>query len=274
MFEWEDAFFPHRKRLPWLFEHKRPLSPGVFRAWRTWLRALVPPLFWRSVTPAHGTSGAVVLWPLVLMASMIAIGGAIRVGYLYAIGWAGTWTAWGGGPPTGWKRAGVIAVEAWSRPLWVRWQDYWNTENYLRALGETYAPIASVTAGSLVCALALMSLTTSRRICGVKASHILRASVYRLAPLGLLYVLWLVEAMLVSYRLPSLWNYQAVGLSRTVLLFALLAWGAWWWRTVILSGWQMHKAALAANLIAACDVLASLAAYAVLAPYSMGRMLI
>lgn len=204
---------------------------------------------------------------------MIAIGGAIRVGYLYAIGWAGTWTAWGGGPPTGWKRAGVIAVEAWSRPLWVRWQDYWNTENYLRALGETYAPIASVTAGSLVCALALMSLTTSRRICGVKGSHIVRAAVYRLAPLGVLYVLWFMGSLYSSYVSTSAWAYSGTSTSRALMLLFMLAWGVWWWQCAMLTGWVMPKAKLAAALIGLCDVLAGAAAYAVIAPSSIGRLL-
>lgn len=271
-FEWADAFDPHRKRLPWLFEHKPRLMLGVVRALRSWWMALIPPRFWHRVTPAHGTPCVVVLWPMVLIVSMNAAGGAVRACYLYFMGWTDGWATWRGGPATGWARAQEIAIEAWTQPLWVRWQDYWSTDLYWRVLGRMYAGPAATVSSALVCCVALMCLTTSRRICGVKGSHILRAVVYRTAPLGLLYLLWLFDSM-VAPQVP--WSPAAYSARNAALLIAqglVLLWGAWWWRSVILTGWQMPRARLAAALIGACDVLAGVAVYAELDPISVGSL--
>lgn len=271
-FEWADAFTPTRKRLQWLFEHKPRLSLGMIRSWRSWWMALVPPRFWRRVTPAHGTSASVVLWPLVLMVSMIAVGGALRAAYFYITDWAGPWTAWGGGPPRGWERWRVIAEEAWGKPLFAHWADYWNAGMFWRAVGRLYAAPAAVLGSALLCGVVLMCMTTSRRICGVKASHIVRAMVYRTAPLGVLYLVWLVDSVLVhelSMASPIVFVRRDAWL---VVIVLTLLWGAWWWRSVILTGWVMPRARLAAHLIGACDVLAGVAVCTVMAPYTVGRL--
>lgn len=269
LFEWADAFNPHRKRLPWLFEHKSRLSLGVVRAWRSWWMALIPSRFWSRVTPAHGTSREVVLWPLVLVVSMLLAGGAVRAGYLYATDWAGAWTAWGGGPPKGWKRAEAIAVEAWGQPLWLHRANFWNSDDYWRTVARVYAGPAAVVGASLVCLLTLMCLTTSRRLCGVKASHVVRAAVYRTAPLGVLYLLWLLHSL---FGPNSPWGWDALNAARLTAMALVVLWGFAWWRTVILTGWVMPRSRLAAHLIALCDVLAGVAIYAELDPFSVGRL--
>lgn len=269
VFEWADAFNPQRKRLAWLFEHKPSQSLGMVRAWRSWGRALIPPYFWRSVTPAHATSPVVLLWPVVVFLSFGAVGGCVRAAYLYIIDWRGNRATWSGNPPSGWALLKAVIEEGWVTPFFD--ERYRVRAQYGSELGHAaalYANEIATLTSALITGLLLMSLTNSRRICGVKTGHITRAMVYRLAPLGAFCVARLSQD-LIEYA-----YFPATAYSRTthawqILGPACLLWGCWWWMTVLMKGWVMPRAWLAAALIGALDVLVGLTTCVILRPLDL-----
>jgi hypothetical protein len=243
----------------------------MIRAWQSWWMTLAPPRFWGRVTPAHNATGYVVWWPLVLAVSLAFFGGAVRLGYLYFTGWKGAWTAWSGGPPQGWTLARTMLVESFIAPYYAD-SRYWRYNSSSEETTAMWAAPAATVCAAVVSGLTLMCLTSSRRICGVRTVHIVRASVYRTAPLvGFMAVLsarrsaegtWL-ERLLAGHA----------GEAALMLTVAVsLLWALWWWRTVVLKGWVMPGSRVAATLIGVVDVLAGVAVFSELSPYSVGRL--
>lgn len=279
LFEWADAFNLYLKRLPWLFEHKHPASPGVLRALRSWFMALIPPWFWRRVTPAYASTWVVLLWPVVFFGSFAFVVGGVRLAYALAkksplpmrmTNTGGVWTATQ--PPT-LEALGLRAQEAWFIPWYPVHVARWDPQRVGTTMLETWAAPCAVVAASVATGLTLMSLTTSRRICGVKGSHILRAMVYRLAPLGVLYAAWCVGQL-------AWMQWSMLGIDwqtgRTLWMGSLvlpMLWGAWWWYVALTKGWQMPQARLVAVLMGVVDILACLATYMLMSPYVAGLML-
>jgi len=241
--------------------------------------AAVPPRFWKRVTLAHANRWTVVLWPAVLLGTLGLASGIVRMTYTLARGtpppvWmtpapGGGWTAQTMGPL---QAFWYEAQKAWGMPWYPVTVSRWSPERALTAMLEMWAAPLAVLAASLVTGATLLTLTSSRRACGVKPGHIVRAMTYRLAPLGFLYLLWcawrLVVFLPVSVRRSTsdtLWVLVLVGLA---------AWGVWWWRTTLVRGWLMPRAGMLWLLLGTVDVLASLAAYLLLSPYTAARMMV
>lgn len=271
-FEWSDAFNPLLKQSPWLFEHKRPWSPGLIRALRSWFRALIPPRFWRAVTPAHHTNAKVWLWPVVLVVSLLLLGAGTHlvVQPLVPAPLRGTpWPQFG--TPVYWQFSRDVLENFGLRPLWFPRQPWMTDEWYGRSLREAWSFPLSILASSAVCAVILLNLRASRRIAGVKTEHIIRASVYRLAPLGVLYLTWLVLAVSASNAL-NLYRDRDHLLGFGVPIVCIV-WGWWWWRSAIVTGWFMPNSRLAASLIGVVDVLTSLLVLALMNHRAIGAIL-
>jgi len=279
-FEWGDAFFPDRKRLAWLFEHKRPRSAGVVRAWQTWWVALLPPRFWRRVTVAHESRWVVVLWPLVLMGCCVFLSGAARMVYALVTGkvvmvWGfvggstvGTWVA-----AEGVERWSKLAAWAWGTPLYPEGKFWRTTDGFTRLLMLLLAGPAAIVASALITGGTIMTLTTSRRICGVKWSHVRRAVVYRSTPLVAAYAALVLSPEGMASRINWYTTPQEL-LTLTVFGACCAAWGAWWWATTLRTGWQMPEARLVAALLGVVDVLAGLVMLVSMSPFLSGRVLL
>ena len=76
-FAWRDVLSRRHRVLAWLFEARRGLAP--IAAWRTWVRALDPRLFWSAVRPEH----AVRPWRLVLWLLELLVGAYVARAALY-----------------------------------------------------------------------------------------------------------------------------------------------------------------------------------------------
>lgn len=279
-FEWADVFNFNRRPLPWLYEHKPRWSPGLLRAWRSWGRTILPTRFWSAVSLTHRTSSAVWLWPVVLFASMIFIGGTGRAiaGCYSKYPWfpyvmTGRFTGLPPRPDNPGFLARVLDVVwvYWFYPLWFNNYGGWTREQYLKQLLDIWAVPAATLGAALACALTLICLRSSRRIATVSSGHIVRAAVYRLAPLVIFYFVWITFFVLQDYR----WGPPLGGLEGTVfgaLLVGSLAWGWLWWWTAITRGWQMPRARLAAALIGLVDVLAFAAVLLTMSPFILGEL--
>ncbi len=273
-FEWADAYNRNRRPLPWLFEHKQRWSPGLVRAWRSWGRTILPGRFWRDVSLAHRTSAAVWLWPVVLFSSTIFVAGTARAiagcyskypwfPYVMTGSFAGSPPRPGG--PGFLARVLDMLWVYWCYPLWFGNYGGWTREQYLKLLLDTWAVPAGTLGASLLCALTLIGLRSSRRIATVRGGHVLRAAIYRLAPLVGFYLAWITAFILQDYRWgPPLGGWE--GTLIATMLVGSLVWGWLWWWTAITRGWQMPGARLAAALIGLIDALAFVAVVLTMSP--------
>jgi hypothetical protein len=275
-FWWADAFNPWRERLPWLFEHKNRRSPGIVRATRSWLNALLPPAFWRKVTLAHACHWTVVLWPLVLIGSWAALWSSARTLYEFKYGpLIPTPNAFMGGvwkrtPPTLSETIQYRALDAWGNPWYPVNTARWDHSRVHQAVLETWAAPLAVLAAATVTGLTFLALTSSRRLCGVKRSHVLRAMVYRLAPLGIFYLLWMAGFVIQTFS--GVWMYQSQLLLLWVAVLLLqLPWGVWYWGCAFKRGWKMPDAVLATALLGTVDALAFVVTFLWLSPFLAGR---
>ena len=276
-FEWGAALGYKCQPLRWLFEHKPRRSLGVLRAWRSWARTLVPGRFWRSVSLAHKTSPAVWLWPVVLFVSMIAVCGAGRAiaGCFAKYPWfpyvmTGSFA---GRPP---RPDGPGLAERvldflwvyWCYPLWYGNYGGWTNEQYLRQLLGVWAVPAATVAAALTCSFSVILLRRSRRVASVRTAHVVRARVYRLAPLVVFYTVW-IACFAARELSPASWVRNWEGRVFSLLLVWSLAWGWLWWWTAIRRGSRMPDARLLAALIGTIDVLASAAVFLWMAPFAL-----
>ncbi|MFT3683944.1 MAG: hypothetical protein QM783_03280 [Phycisphaerales bacterium] len=276
-FTWADAFNPWRIRSHWLFEHKRPRSLGIIRATRSWLAALYPPGFWKRITLTHACSWSVLLWPLVLIVSWAVVWSTAREAYELKYGLpiptrnvrntAGRWVPV---PPTLSQTISFRSLDAWGNPWYPVNIARWDPSRKSQVLKETWAAPLAVLASSVVTGLTFLTLTSSRRLCGVKRSHVLRAMVYRLVPLGVFYLLWMISTIV--RELQSIWMYQSELMSVWVAVLLLqVVWGVWWWGCAFRRGWKMPDATPATALLGIVDVLAFVVTFLLVSPYTAGH---
>lgn len=280
-FEWADVFDPWRSRSPWLFEHKRRGSLGVVRAVRSWWRAVWPARFWRGVRITYACPRSVLWWPLVLILSWQVPWSVARTGYEF---WRGPAVSSGktvrlangllqAVPPTPWQVVRQRLADAWIDPWYPVYVARFDPHRVTEVMLESYAPAAAVCAASLVTGLTFLSLTRSRRLSGVRASHVLRAMVYRLAPLGVLQIVWMADQ--VQQRVPGAYRLDAfIRHFWYVPLLLCAAWGVWWWRCAFRIGWKIPDARLATALLGAVDVLTFVVVFCFISPFGAGRLLI
>jgi hypothetical protein len=274
VFEWADTFNPDRKPLAWLFDHKRRRSVGLVRAWRSWGRAMSIVRFWGDVSPTHKTSPAVWLWPVVVFGSLIFVGGTARAieGCFARYPWfpyvlTGSFA---GRPPRP-DGPGLLArlfefvYLTWCYPLWYHNYANWPHEQYVKQLLAVWALPAATAAASLVCGLTLLCLSSSRRVSAVRGAHIARAMVYRLAPLVVVYAVWITFFVLNDFTF-GLWSRPWVRTVWGTLLVGSLVWGWLWWWSAVTRGRLMPRARSAAALIGVVDVLTAAAVFLLMSP--------
>jgi hypothetical protein len=247
----------------------------MIRAWRSWVAALIPSLFWRRVKPEHSCSRVVLLWPLVLLGSLALVLGLAQFMFLTlsASLVPGRRTATPTGlaytPATVWERVFYRAHRVWIEPFESR--RAWMGGRQLAFLLESWAGPIAVLAAATITGLTLASLTTSRRVCGVKGTHILRASVYRLTPLGILLLMSSVERTAVLADANGwLWR-QELRPFWLLINLSSVVWAAWWWHAAIARGWRMPKAHFVALLMAVVDLLTLATVYVSLSPIGPTR---
>lgn len=273
-FEWADVFILDRKPLAWLYEHKPRRSLGLVRAWRTWGHTLIPSRFWGAVSPMHATSRAVWLWPVVLFGSLIFLGGTARAiaGCFVRYPWFPyvlTGSLAGRPPrPDGpglLSRLFEFVYLSWCYPLWYHNYANWPRDQYLRQLIEVWAVPAATVAAATVCALTMLCLRHSRVVAAIRPAHIVRAAVYRLAPLVIFYSLFITVFILHDFRFGSQFGGWDKMLACT-LVAASFVWGWTWWWTAIQRGWMMPRSRLAAALIGLIDMLTFAAVFLHMSP--------
>lgn len=280
--EWCVVLNPDRNDLSWFIEHG-PAGSIPRRTLPTILRAIVPPLFWRSVTIRHRTNPARAAWWLVGLTLVLHLLGA-------ATGFATAWAR--AGPAVNWEAAlncvtfpiARIDVDAFLI----------GAPGRVTTLEAGWPPYV---VPSLLFALAwpglLVALPTSRRLAKLRPGHILRALIlslwwvpglclFRIVRNGVLMLEIFIARSQAAAAVPGLPPVPRLGPGGGaafavpgvampmparlgdqwptligVLLFAYLL--GWWW-CACRRGWNLHRAGLVWALLSFAAGLVAVAA--------------
>lgn len=251
-FDWADVLVLSRRELPWMYEHKKPWRPSLRRAVSTGLHLLFPWRFWRQVKMSHRVSAWRAWWWLGLIALVLWLPGAglgvLRYAYAYS--------------QTQWR-----STVSWETYVPVLTHDFVQVGSGTDGLVLVSAQIGRfawhlvippmpfgvyfLVGFSLSMPLLLCTLGRTRHLRGVRTAHLIRASVYGSAWVGLLLLFGVVEhGIHLAYLV--LWPGTSAGWEAASGLYALLwpagwlvlAWVMLWWWYAIVRGWQLPRAGL------------------------------
>lgn len=254
---WGDVFSPHDRGPAWLFETRRGLAPVA--VWRTWLRALYPPAFWRAVRLEHRPRPArLALWLLTILAAAYLARAALYA----AVAWwtfqkypamRGNWDdlTWYGY---------ALSWPFFSFRVAYGWKDlYWLVPRWPLYIWATLAISAAFGLGALAVVPVMARRAGAAARPRVSAGHVLRAWVYSHAWLGVLAAIVIADLVISLllmavgaqigestatgyYHHRTLAAYWLLRAWPAAPVVALAAWQAWWWNRAIVVGWRMPRA--------------------------------
>lgn len=261
-YAWSDIMDTHRHDLPWLHEHTPGRWPGCIRALRTWLRCLVPWVFWGSVPLA----ARVVWWRLLLWVLLV-------FGSVHAVhGLAGSFATWqalnsnalGVRGPMPWQMRAAAFLDDWATPYAsVSWWagGAWHVDpQWSRWPWTVWLAISPL---PLMPAMILL-LGTSRAMTKVRFGHVLRAAVLQTAifvPWYAFYACIAVERAVVGGVRWSRVVASMLHSAAPYMTAASVAWFAAWWYCAIVIGFRLPRGRLVwLLLMVACAIMAVIGA--------------
>ncbi len=253
---WADLFDPRRQELNGFIEHAHGPLRVFADAWRTWIVALAPPLFFAQVTLDRRVRiGRMVVWLLLVIVVPHAIASACAMLHLFLVHEIRLTM-----PVAIPGRTVPQFLTAWTYPLALLSNTWGVTPAWTTMRWPPYVAPGLAFSGSWVVLMVL--LPQSRHRAKLLFGHVLRGAVYGSAWIVVLVLyrmlrnmrLVLVEgrnyleatsngpgAAAFGWRLePVAYLSESGAVVDTVCAALLFGWVSVWWLCAITRGWRMH----------------------------------
>ncbi|MBM92187.1 MAG: hypothetical protein CMJ35_11345 [Phycisphaerae bacterium] len=272
-FAWRDVFDPVRNDLHWYAEHTQSLWGIIARTPGTLMRLVLPWYYWRSV----GVEARISLRALAMWLIVLAIGLHLLMSIPYGIGAWHDQSRYYGSLSNLYQNAGIKGliqplIEGIGWPFVGARVDFIGSSLRLyfpitnaRIARSAFTPLFPLFGMTLVWALIMLVLPTTRRRAKIRAAHVYRAALISVFTLVLVFEmhrltlgldLWTATPPMIS----NTWARRFGGVVIPLLgLWVLLFWGS-----AVIVGWRVRPCGLLIVLGSIASLIGSVSVFFVL----------